>query len=720
MYLNKIYTVLLVFSLAVTLTGKDNASFIKSNESLFKNCDFENDLNCFKFHKGKQSQIIKCNDGFESQTSLEIVVPANEKNRSNYIECSVDLPQNLSTRHFRGTWWMQVKDLKGGGAGLKVIYLDKKGNELGTTKVNNLYSRSTKINKWQKIDYLKDRWWQSYEMEFDVPNDCKKLKVCLGLFKASGKVIFDRVLLNNTPSVKELAAINSSLGVEINPKIMKTYLHPMLFTANVEYLYKGIEAGTLSENNPENKRKEFARVLKEAGIKVLRFPGGMPAHKYFVEGKKYQRELVTKLIPSMTYYYSRFPRSSYPKMSDVLRFCRDYGFDMLFQTNCLFYVDKSGKIHAITRNHDVKKNEKLYDRDRVKEAGQALAKFIDLIPKGCKIKYWEIGNEEFALMSVDDYSRIAAEYIQVIKKRIPDAFIIVTGNVWPVKLCQNLEKFDVIDDVDYISVHYPWGAHWQPEKGKENSNIDVNRFVMGELNWDLNIRAHKYMLEKAGFPKIKLAGSETNVFKFHAWKAGPLIYTPAQALLLAHNWIEAMKVNNLDVLAYHDLESPYFGMILYDAYFNSKNNEFKFIPPDMTKCPANTPQKYFLKNKYLVLPSGKVMKMLSEHSGLNVLKNIYSTNDKAIRRNIDIISSQRPEGLLITLVNRAKSSRKIIISYDKIMKNGTCHIKTLYWNKLRELPGTGMSSIKEQKSANSKIEVLLKPLSVTQIKINKR
>jgi hypothetical protein len=679
--------------------------------------DFEQELKSSSMVVSSEASWQK-SGGFESEAALFISVRENDQCSGNYFFKDMVLDsRTLPTRHFRVTYWMKVSEIRGaGGAGILLDCLDKNGKKIAVMGRSQLYKKIGKMNKWQKIDHLKDSRWQSYSMEMDIPAATESMRIKAGLFDCCGTVTIDRIIIRNTPSVKELLQQADPITVEISNKAIKPLLNPLLFSVNAEYFFEGTYVGTLPEKDKKNKREEYAKLLKQAGVRFLRFPGGMPAHYYFAEGKKYQRKLVTELLPKYK-RYSRYPRSFYIEFADIMEFCRDFNIEMLYQTNTHFYVNSKGRIRAITNNKLAQKCPGLYDRDRVNEAAEALGRIIDSIPAGCKIKYWEIGNEEFARMSVDEYAAIVTAFTRVIKAKVPDAVIIATGNVWTVELCKKLKKSGVIDDIQYLALHYPWGDHWLPEKGKKEANKDLNRFVMGELSWEINLNAHRKMLDKAGFKDIKLAGTETNVFKFHKWHPHSVINTPAQALLLAHNWIEAMKIKDLDVLTYHEIASTYFGMIYYNSYYNPARKMFSFIPKSMKQCPPGVPKKYFYKDKYVLLPSAKVFGMLSKHAGLPLLKTNILAPVKALQRNCDIIVSDAKGKLLVTMVNRAGKSREVGLDFKDLKVSGKATFSGLYWKSLGLKPGNDQKISGTLIIAADKLKLKLKPFSVTQLEV---
>ena len=301
----------------------------------------------------------------------------------------------------------------------------------------------------------------------------------------------------------EALAEASPIRAKVGAKIVKPRLSELLFGVNAEFRYPGITRGTLPAHDPRSLNREFASALHEAGVRVLRFPGGMPTHQYFTEGPEAQAKLF-RLFPAQSYYYRGM---GYPRFPDVLDFCRRNGFELLFEVNTMFFADENGDVWPVSENRYKEQRPELYAESRIGEAAAALGRFIDTLPAPDAIRYWEIGNEEFALMPLREYAAIVTAFTRVIKAKNPGAVITVTGNTWPAALCEALDRSGALDRVDYLSAHYPWGDHFRPEPGGEK---DLERFVCGTLHWGVNTKAHLKMLRDAGFDRIRMrTGSST-------------------------------------------------------------------------------------------------------------------------------------------------------------------------------------------------------------------
>ena len=326
----------------------DGAGDLLPSGSLVRNGDFENGLEAFTPHllPGARGGIAP--EGFESASLLTVSVPAALCETENYYAQTVPADPAEPCRSYRLTYWLRYKVLggEGGGAGILVTFLDAEGRAVGRTPGSRLRRTEDAKNQWQAIDRIKDGWWDNYELEFTLPPEAAAFRIECGLFRAAGTADFDRIILELRPPVAEALAEASPIRAKVGAKIVKPRLSELLFGVNAEFRYPGITRGTLPAHDPRSLNREFASALHEAGVRVLRFPGGMPTHQYFTEGPEAQAKLF-RLFPAQSYYYRGM---GYPRFPDVLDFCRRNGFELLFEVNTMFFADENGDVWPVSEN----------------------------------------------------------------------------------------------------------------------------------------------------------------------------------------------------------------------------------------------------------------------------------------------------------------------------------------------------------------------------------
>lgn len=694
-----------VFAGALCFAAAAGASDILPG-NLITNGDFEEGQKGFTshLHAGTAGGVDK-SEGMESRSMLTIKVPVKLKDTENYFSQWVNTPPAPVCRSYRVTFWLRNKTLSdrdNSGAGVRAVFFDAAGNERG--RVQHFFKRDEKINEWQIIDRIRDGWWDNEQFEFTLPAGTVKFRLDCGIFHGAGKADIDRVIVSYQPTVKEMLAETTPVKLKITDEVVKKELSELHFTTNADYRHSGIYFGTLPESDPRSQRGEFAAALRKAGIKVIRFPGGMPTHHYFISGETASKQ-----------YFKKFKGGSpnpygYPEIGNVIDFCRTYGFELLFETNTMFFTAKDGNVYPITDNFRVKNFPEFRGKERIAEAAAELDAFLSKLPPGT-IRYWEIGNEDFALMSCDDYAAIAAAFTKVIKKHVPDATILVTGNSWTAELCKKLDKHGVIKDISALTAHYPWGDHWEPA----GDIYDMRRMVCGRSNWAINTNAHMKMIRNAGYDHLKMSGSETSTFKFHTWDAFNAITSPAQGLLFASNWIEAMNIGDLTSLAFHDMDSAYFGMILTRAYFCPELRGYRSIPPD-GKIPATHLPTRIVHRDYIVHPCGEAQNILARHVGMDVLKADTVTDTPEKNFLFSSFVTRKDNRLLFTLVHRGEKPRKVTVNYPAV-KSQTAVGSGISWKAYEGVDTPSDPFEVRRNFKNGTLDLTLRPRSITQFEV---
>jgi len=457
------------------------------------------------------------------------------------------------------------------------------------------------------------------------------------------------------------------------PKVIPT----TNFSYNMPFHYLGGHLGTLPLSNSQSKRVEFAKALKEAGAKSLRFPGGLCSHQYFMEGEEYVRKLSAEL-QKWSGFYNVYNSNNNTCIDfyDFLDFCSEQGIEPIFQVNTSFYVEPTeDKIYAITKNSYVAGTDGVavadyYDRDRIAEAAEALGKQIDkMLSAGYSIKYWELGNEDFATINylktdlsnadnpaTDNYVAISAAFARVIKEKIPDAVLIATEG-FP-NLSEKYQSAGVYELMDYVSAHYPF-ANWSTPASADRGNL-TKLLLMNEQEFSTN--AGVPAEENYEGKKMVPCTTETSTWKFECWEGNVIQNTYAMALNTAHQWGELVFETPWKISTLHDLESPYFGFVQYNRKFNPQSRHFVYRNTTMRIGLADIPEDYTFFDKYLVNPAGRAVELLSRHCGGAVLKSA----ETSAYRQISAFASEADGKVQLTVVNKTDRTQAVDIAFSDI------------------------------------------------------
>lgn len=348
-------------------------------------------------------------------------------------------------------------------------------------------------------------------------------------------------------------------------------ISPLHFGANVEFFRPGIAHGV------SDKQAEFIRALGASGIHTLRFPGGNAAYYYLPESK----QLTLELAHSVGYWSFRLdnpPCSHFVTLEKLAHFCRTSGTRLIYQLPCLFYLDRNTP-RAIIPSKIAARCAGLFDHLRVKEGvayGVRIA--ARLRELGAPVAMWELGNEEFAHCTPEDYAMVVVEYIRQIRKLDPTTPIVAVGmgRGWLERLLPRLKTAKVMTELHSFQVHYPYGSWPGPQTPREKAS--ARAFVAGDVRFERWLEAHLKGLVALGLPtSMPISATETMVMRHKNWDAHAIVPTMAHALCYAWNWMALLEHPNVDAAVFHDLETPYFGMMRYDVGFDPDRQRFVWL-----------------------------------------------------------------------------------------------------------------------------------------------
>ena len=366
------------------------------------------------------------------------------------------------------------------------------------------------------------------------------------------------------------AAVEINLGPPEGKVI--TALH---FGVNAEFFRPGLFFGTLPESDPRSRRAQFARALKLSGIRAIRFPGGNAAYYYLPES----RELSMQLAHRCKYWEFREdnePSTHFVTLENLASFCRDYDIQLVYELPALFYLD--GRTPRAVIRSRFSKRANNYDRDRVAEAATyAKTIVLKLLKLRAPVAVWELGNEEFAHCGVEDYARMCAAYSRAIREVDPRTPIVAVGmgKGWLDSLAPRLREHGALSLMRGFNAHYPFGA-W-PGPGDPARRGAPAAFVSGDLHMERWLDAAAQTRQKLDMADAAISVTETTVMRHKNWEPHAVVGTHAHALVYAWNWLSLLGHRLCDVAVFHDLETPFFGMMRYDVGYDAARCRFAWL-----------------------------------------------------------------------------------------------------------------------------------------------
>ena len=431
------------------------------------------------------------------------------------------------------------------------------------------------------------------------------------------------------------------MAIELGPETGScvTELH---FGVNVEFFRPGIAAGVT------DRRHDFAKALRDSGIRALRFPGGNPAYFYLPES----RELTMELGHSCGWWSFREgnpPNTHFVTLTQLARFARFAGIKLIYELPCLFYLDGDTP-RAIIKSAFSDRADN-FDQDRI---DQGVAYGMGIVRRlrdlGAPIAAWELGNEEFANCEPDDYGRVVAAYAKAIHRVDAETPLIAVGmgKNWLPQVVPVLEDLGAVDLVDAFQVHYPYG-NW-PGPPSEDQRGSASAFVSGNLRMERFLDGFQETKVKLGIEGKPTAVTETMAMRHQNWDPSVVIGTYAHALCYAWNWMTLLERPEVNAAVFHDLESPYFGMLRYDVGFDPQTRHFVWLEAAENAEPLD-PE---FDDKYVLSPTCYSNRLLSRLAGLELVEtNIERTPG------LRVAASRR----VIVVVNRQDRSVRLTVPF---------------------------------------------------------
>jgi len=137
------------------------------------------------------------------------------------------------------------------------------------------------------------------------------------------------------------------------------------------------------------------------------------------------------------------------------------------------------------------------------------------------------------------------------------------------------------------------------------------------------------------------------------WNPHAVVCTHAHGLVYAWNWQDLLAHPLCDIAVYHDLGTPFFGMMRYDAGFDAERKMFVWLKrakpeQELTRFPE----------QYVLSPTGYANQLLSKLIGSRVC----STTGLAPRATQRAIAGRSDDGrIVLVAVNRSPEEQAIVV-----------------------------------------------------------
>ena len=467
--------------------------------------------------------------------------------------------------------------------------------------------------------------WVTATTDLTLPQDSSKLHVRLLLSGGSGVLDLKNI------TIKALKHTSQSIqAIDLNfPTDQSQYrtFSPLLLGMNMVFTLPGAYHGTLPTDNPKSHRPEFIKHLKQAGIRTIRFPGGTPSHWYPAGYPKQNHELlVIKDQHNKQQHHSTYPHGHVPQWLDVHDTLKEAHIKIIYQLNTSTFVDDQGNIKPVLENKFTRRLGIADGKDHLEEATAALTRDFEkgIFAKG-QVDVWELGNEEHAKMTAQQYASIANAYTRILMKYDPNTPVCISGN-WHKKVLLHVDK-DVVKHLTATTSHYPF-SQW-PRPNPIQATSDLKQMAQGHVGMPKNCQHYAQQVALGSYPKhMKLAVTETGIYKYFAYDPFKVTASYAHALCFAGNWPELISEPIVNMAVLHDLESPFFGSLMYNVKFKPNLRQFDWIdlnevPPVKNNKPmpgAELKKTFYFPNTYVPMSITRVTAMLSQMVGSKITR----------------------------------------------------------------------------------------------------
>jgi hypothetical protein len=322
------------------------------------------------------------------------------------------------------------------------------------------------------------------------------------------------------------------------------------------------EAGWAIAMYPEaagGRRDELARLLREAGMGVVRLPGGTCASFFFWDSEAATREAAQVVgMANWSPHPANHMYNYYVSFDQCASFCRDAGLRLIWQLNTATVYDSEG-LHLLAvspRGDDLIPASRYDHGDRLAAATDSVRRLARHIREtGLPVPCFEMGNEEYGHPVLDPlrYSQIVRAYTDALREELPGCTVLVTlgdnqmtsegpMRAWAQALLGDLAAHGYSDKVDYFTLHYAWRSVCEDASA---------------------------LLDTHGFGRARLAVTEFTCGWPDYWDKTPRY---RHAVQVAEFLLDLLAVPRVDMACIHDLLSQNFGVFHY--------NQRSFEPPD--------------------------------------------------------------------------------------------------------------------------------------------
>jgi len=199
----------------------------------------------------------------------------------------------------------------------------------------------------------------------------------------------------------------------------------------------------------------------------------------------------------------------------------------------------------------------------------------------------------------------------------------------------------------------PHGSTVYARPGSPERKGDPAAFVSGDLHMErwLNVAARSR--QRLGIAHMPISVTETTAMRHKNWHAHAVVCTHAHALVYAWNWMSLLEHPLCNIAVYHDLSTPFFGMLRFDAGYDETARHFLWL----ARAKDGRPMKRF-PSQYVLSPTCLANRLLARLEGCCVRSVTMAQDEPSLRG----LAGKRPDGsAVVVMVNRCALPRAVAV-----------------------------------------------------------
>ena len=321
--------------------------------------------------------------------------------------------------------------------------------------------------------------------------------------------------------------------------------------------------------------------IQNASIAALRFPQGTTGLFYFWDA------------PSASFVsVSGVAQSQVLTPAEIYSYTASLGMDRLFEVNT-FQYRKNGSTKYINVNGSSSASAAVINTANLLEGAQYAADWVtnnlNVQSASARVNFWEVGNEDWAWWTPEQYSQIFNAYAAKMKLANPDIKLlaqtittpytgvggIVNDNTWTNRIVSSGIDSNGVYAVSYHK--YLNGGTFQTPTDIEGQRVLQTMNMFADVQNATDLIDLKTRIANLGVP-WKIWATEFNISQRNSSGGAMICQDLGHALVIA-DWVGRMLELNIERMDMHSLDhNPYYSIVDYVNNGGTIDNAITSVP----------------------------------------------------------------------------------------------------------------------------------------------